>query len=388
MAELADAQDLGSCGLKSRASSTLAPDTKKTMFTWLNRLNTNLNLVSSLGKKLKLAFAWLKMRKLLAVSGLIVLVVGGWFTYQRLRPKSPQELYELATVTRESIRQTVTASGKVRSLTQVDLKFQTSGLMTWVGVKEGDSIKKWQAIASLDKRELEKNLQKYLLDFSKERADFDEDLKITYKDKALTDTISRILAKNQYDLDKTVLDVEIKDLAVKLATLTSPIAGIVTHIDVPVAGVNITPATAVFTVADPQQLIFEAEVDEADIGNLAVSQAAELVLDAFPDDPIPVTVSRIDYSSTTDSSGATIYQVEFSLEPNDRLRLGLNGEVTITSAQKDDVLVVPFSAVSSDNQVKVVRNGKLETVIVETGIASDDKIEVVSGLNENEPVVL
>ncbi len=358
------------------------------MFTWLNRLNTNLNLVSSLGKKLKLAFAWLKMRKLLAVSGLIVLVVGGWFTYQRLRPKSPQELYELATVTRESIRQTVTASGKVRSLTQVDLKFQTSGLMTWVGVKEGDSIKKWQAIASLDKRELEKNLQKYLLDFSKERADFDEDLKITYKDKALTDTISRILAKNQYDLDKTVLDVEIKDLAVKLATLTSPIAGIVTHIDVPVAGVNITPATAVFTVADPQQLIFEAEVDEADIGNLAVSQAAELVLDAFPDDPIPVTVSRIDYSSTTDSSGATIYQVEFSLEPNDRLRLGLNGEVTITSAQKDDVLVVPFSAVSSDNQVKVVRNGKLETVIVETGIASDDKIEVVSGLNENEPVVL
>lgn len=385
---MADAQDLGSCGLKSRASSTLAPDTKKTMFTWLNRLNTNLNLVSSLGKKLKLAFAWLKMRKLLAVSGLIVLVVGGWFTYQRLRPKSPQELYELATVTRESIRQTVTASGKVRSLTQVDLKFQTSGLMTWVGVKEGDSIKKWQAIASLDKRELEKNLQKYLLDFSKERADFDEDLKITYKDKALTDTISRILAKNQYDLDKTVLDVEIKDLAVKLATLTSPIAGIVTHIDVPVAGVNITPATAVFTVADPQQLIFEAEVDEADIGNLAVSQAAELVLDAFPDDPIPVTVSRIDYSSTTDSSGATIYQVEFSLEPNDRLRLGLNGEVTITSAQKDDVLVVPFSAVSSDNQVKVVRNGKLETVIVETGIASDDKIEVVSGLNENEPVVL
>jgi len=340
------------------------------------------------GKKLKLAFVWIKARKLLAVSGLIVLVVGGWFSYQRWRPKSPQELYELSSVSRETIRQTVTASGKVKSQTQIDLKFQTSGLLTWVGVKEGDRVNQWQALASLDKRELEKNLQKYLLDFSKERADFDEDLKITYKDKALTDTISRILQKNQYDLDKAVLDVEIKDIAVKLATLTSPISGIVTRIDVPVAGVNITPAAAVFTVADPEHLLFEAEADETDIGNLEMGQPAEVILDAFPDDPIALTVTRIDFNSTTDSSGATIYQVEFALEPNERLRLGLNGEVTITAAKKDDVLVVPFSSVDSDNQVKVIRNGQLETVTVETGIASDDKIEVVSGLNEGEPVVL
>jgi len=358
------------------------------MFTWLNRLNTNLNLIASLGKKLKLALVWIKARKLLTVSGLIVLIVGGWFSYQRWRPKSPEELYELAPVKRETIRQTITASGKVKSQTQIDLKFQTSGQMTWVGIKEGDSVNQWQALASLDKRELEKNLQKYLLDFSKERADFDEDLKITYKDKALTDTINRILQKNQYDLDKAVLDVEIKDIAVKLATLTSPIAGIVTRIDVPVAGVNITPAAAVFTVADPKHLLFEAEADETDIGNLEMGQPAELILDAFPDEPIPVTVSRIDYSSTTDSSGATIYQVEFELEPNQWLRLGLNGEITITTAEKDSVLTVPFSSVGSDNQVQVVRNSRLETVTVVTGIASDDKLEIVSGLNEGDQVVV
>ena len=358
------------------------------MFTWLNRLNTNINLLGSLGKKLKLVFAWLKMRKLLTVSALIVLTVGGYFSYQRWRPKSPQELYQLAPVERQAIRQTVIASGKVKSQTQVDLKFQTSGLLTWVGVKEGDSVKKWQAIASLDRRELEKNLQKYLLDFSKERADFDEDLKVTYQDTVLTDTISRILQKNQYDLDKAVLDVEIKDVALKLATLVSPVAGIITHIDIPLAGVNITPATAVFTVADPENLLFEAEVDETDIGNLEVDQPAELILDAFPDEPVPVTVSRIDFNSTIDSSGATIYQVEFVLTPNTRFRLGLNGEVTIITNQKDNVLTVPFSAVSSDNQVQVVKNGQVETVTVATGIASDDKLEIVSGLSEGDQVVV
>ncbi|MBU2051642.1 efflux RND transporter periplasmic adaptor subunit, partial [Patescibacteria group bacterium] len=279
-------------------------------------------------------FKWFKERKLLAISLVIVLLVGGYITFQKLRPKSIGEQFELAPVTREDIRQTVITSGKIRSQTQVDLKFQTLGRLSWVGVKEGDSVKKWQTIASLDQRELEKTLQKYLLDFSKERADFDEDLKVTYKDTALTDTISRILQKNQYDLDKAVLDVEIKNIAIKLAALTSPIAGIVTNITVSVAGVNVTPTSAVFTVADPEHLLFEAEVDETDIGRLEVGQSAELVLDAFPDEPISLSVSRIDFNATIDSSGATVYQVEFDFDQSmiDHLRLGLNGEITITTA--------------------------------------------------------
>lgn len=358
------------------------------MFTWLNRLNTNLNLISSLSKKLKGIFPWLKARKMLTISGLIVLMVGGWFSYQKWRPKSPQELYELSSVGRETISQTVIASGKIRSQTQVDLKFQTSGLLTWVGVKEGDRVKKWQALASLDKRELEKNLKKTLLDFSKERADFDEDIKTTYRDKVLTDTISRILAKNQSDLDKAVLDVEIDDIALKLATLTTPIDGIVTRIDIPVAGVNITPATAVFTVADPEHLLFEAEADETDIGHLKTGQPAVLILDAFPDESIPVSVSRIDFNSTTDSSGATIYQVEFALPASNRFRLGLNGEVTITTATAENTLTVPVTSVDAQGKIRVVKAGRIVTVPVTTGVVSDDKIEITSGLNESDQIVI
>ena len=80
--------------------------------------------------------------------------------------------------------------------------------------------------------------------------------------------------------------------------------------------------------------------------------------------------------------------MEFVLTPNTRFRLGLNGEVTIITNQKDNVLTVPFSAVSSDNQVQVVKNGQVETVTVATGIASDDKLEIVSGLSEGDQVVV
>jgi multidrug efflux pump subunit AcrA (membrane-fusion protein) len=270
---------------------------------------------------------WLIEKKFRTVSFFLVLAIAGFFACQKFRPKTIEEKYDLAPVTREDIRQTVTASGKVKSRLQLDLKFTTSGLLAWVGVKEGDRVKKWQAIASLDKRQLEKTLKKYLLDYSKERADFDEDLMVTYRDKVLTDTISRILGKNQSDLDKAVLDVEIQDLAVKLATLTSPIDGIITRAEPPVAGVNITPTTAVYTVADFNQLMFEAEIDEADIGQISAGQPAELLLDAFPGKPISLTVSRIDFDATTDTSGATIYQAEldFTSPPPDQLRLGLNG---------------------------------------------------------------
>lgn len=326
------------------------------------------------------------MRKKIIISVLILItVITGAVKFW---PKPISRRFPLTPVRRADIRQTVSASGKIRSDTQIDLKFQTSGQLAWVGVKEGDRVSKWQALAGLDRRELEKNLQKSLLDFSKERADFDEDEKVTYRDTALTDTISRILQKNQFDLDKAVLDVEIKDLAIKLASLVSPIDGIVIRADPPVAGINVTPLTAVYTVADPDRLVFEAEVDETDVGQLEPGQKAELRLDAFPGEPVQLTVGRIDFNATVDSSGATVYQVEFGLEPAAHLRLGLNGEVTVVTAEKQGVLAVPFSSVDADGQVKVVRNNRLQTVRVTTGIADDDLIEITSGLTEGEAVVL
>ncbi|MBU1499985.1 efflux RND transporter periplasmic adaptor subunit, partial [Patescibacteria group bacterium] len=308
------------------------------MLKFLSKLNTNLNLLQALSKKLTGFGKFLKTRKLLTVFLLLVIILSGFFGYKKFGPKKISDLYEL-----------------IKSQSQVDLKFQTSGQLTWVNVQEGDFVKKWQAIAGLDQQELKKNLQKYLLDFSKERADFDEDLKVTYLDKVLTDTISRILQKNQYDLDKAVLDVELKDIALKYSTLISPLDGIVTHIDVPLAGVNITPAAAVFTVADPDHLEFEAIIDEVDIGLIKLSQSARLTLDAYPDEIINLTVDSINFNSSLDSSGSTVFLVKFRVEnnPEQKFKLGMNGEVTITVAEKANVLAVPLSSILENGTATV-----------------------------------
>lgn len=335
---------------------------------------------------------WLKQRRWL--TGLIILILfgSGWLGYKKFGPKKLTDQYELATVARQNLKKTIVVSGKIKSQSQADLKFQTSGLLAWVNVKEGDSVRKWQALAGLDQQQLKKTLQKYLLDFSKERADFDEDLKVTYRDKVLTDTISRILQKNQYDLDKAVLDVELQDLTLKYATLITPISGIITHIDVPVAGVNITPSTAVFTVADPDHLEFAAIIDEMDIGLIKLGQAGQLVLDAYPDEPLNLTVDSIDFNSSLDSSGSTVFLVKFQLEnnPDQKFKLGMNGEITITVAEKDNVLAVPFSSILENgaSTVQLVKDNTLINQTVTLGITADDLVEITSGLTENQTIVV
>ncbi|MFH0943123.1 MAG: efflux RND transporter periplasmic adaptor subunit [Candidatus Beckwithbacteria bacterium] len=362
------------------------------MLNFLKNLNNNLNLFSALAKKLKSLVVWLKKRKLFTIFLIIVIFSLSFFGYKKFGPHNLNDRYEFGQVIRQDITKTISASGKIKSQTQVDLKFQTSGQLAWIGVKEGDYVRKWQALASLDLRQLQKTLEKYLLDYSKERNDWDEDKLITYRDTVITDTLKRLIEKNQFDLQKAVLDVELQDISLKYATLITPISGIVTHIDIPVAGINITPATAVFTVADPDQLVFETIIDEVDIGQLTVGQTAQLVLDAYPNETINLTLDSIDFTSTLDTSGSTVFLVKFNLlnTPEKKFKLGMNGEVTITVAQKSAVLAIPLTAVIEDDQttVQMINNKQIISQPITLGITNDEFVEVTSGLTENQTIII
>lgn len=313
-----------------------------------------------------------------------------------IKSKKANQLESLP-VKKGNLSQIVSAAGEIKAEEQVDLKFQTSGLMTWVGVKEGDYVKKWQAIAQLDRRELQKNLEKYLRDYSEQRNDFEEMYRVTYKgakpEEALTDTAKRILEKNQWDLEKAVLDVELKDIALKLATLVTPIEGLVTHIDMPVAGVNITPATAVFTVTNPSKLIFMANIDEVDIGQVKTDQKTKITLDAFPDEILEVTVVQVEFTPTTTSGGGTAYAVKFNLPVNlnEKYRLGMNGDAEIVIESKEQVLLVPNQTIKETEEQKFVWLLENKTPIkkeIKTGLSNETETEVLEGLKEGDQVII
>lgn len=326
----------------------------------------------------------------------LTIVATGFLTYGQ---KTKTAKIKTAKVEKGSITETITASGKVDAATKASLRFQTSGRLAWVGVAEGDQVKKGQAIASLDKQELEKNLRKELNDYLKERWDFEQEredynIKIDPKKELITDAVRRIVEKSQFDLNNAVIDVEIKDLALRFATLVSPIAGIVVHLDQPHAGVNITPATAEFVIVDPLSTEFVAEVDEVDIGRISEGQKAKITLDAYPEEKFASSVRQVNFVSTTTKGGSIAYLAKIDLPANEnhRLKVGMNGEAEIFLADKQETLLVPQKAITSKDGKTAIwivdADGKASLKQIKLGAETVEKAEVIEGVKEGEKIAV
>lgn len=319
----------------------------------------------------------------------VVIVVVAIIIYGNLNKKKTVVL--TATVKRGNLEQVLTIPGTIDAEEKAVLKFQTSGRLAWVGVKEGDYVKKYQSIASLDQTDLKKTLQKKLNDYMTNRWTFDQTTKDDYKDKALTDTITRLKDKVQFSLNNAVIDVELQDITVRYANLWTPIEGIVTKADPKYGGINITSTTAEYDVVNPNSIYFSANADQTEVTKLKEGVTGELVLDPFPDEKILGAVKNIFFMPKAGESG-TVYEVKFFFDKNNsdyRFRLGMTGDLSFVTAKKDDVLYLPIRFVlekDSKKYVTVLKNGQKSQVNVQTGLETDDNIEILSGVSEGDVV--
>lgn len=296
----------------------------------------------------------------------------------------------------EEIKDQLTLSGSIYGDQVATVKFQNSGKLNWVGVKVGDRVKKWQVLSTLDSVELKKSLQTQFNNYRTELSKFN-DTQLTYKktkeDFLVTDTIQRILDRTQYSLENSVINYEIADMAIKESRLITPIEGVVVAIDQPLAGVNITPATATITVINPNSLYFRAEVDQQEVIKLVQGQEAIIKLDSFDQNEIKTKLSYIAFTPVTGQS-STVYEIRFPLpldNQNLSYRLGMDGDVVILIKDKSDVLTIPVESINDDNGQSFVwlkMGEKLEKRNIKTGIETDTTVEVLEGLTAYDQVVI
>lgn len=321
---------------------------------------------------------------LLAIVAVVIIII-----YGNLNKKKAVVL--TATVKRGNLEQVLTIPGTIDAEEKAVLKFQTSGRLSWVGVKEGDYVKKYQSIASLDQKDLKKTLQKKLNDYMTNRWTFDQTTKDDYKDKVLTDTIKRLEDKAQFSLNNAVLDVELQDMTVKYANLWTPIEGFVTKADPKYAGVNITSTTAEYDIVNPNSIYFSANADQTEVTKLKDGIAGALVLDPYPDEKISGTVKNISFLPKAGESG-TVYEVKFFFNSDNsdyRLKLGMTGDLSFVTGKKEGALYIPLRFLQEKDTKKYVnltKNGKKSQVTVETGLETDENIEITEGLQEGEIV--
>lgn len=337
-------------------------------------------------------FSFIKRHKIISIICTIVIAILIFI----FRPK-PAPLIATQKIARENLTQVVSVSGAVAAKSSANLSFPIGGTISWVGVKQGDTVVAGQTVATLDSRTALKNLQSSLIAYSIARNTFDQTAQnnggINQQaalNAASNDTIKRILLNNQNNLDQAVNSVELSDLARQQSMLNTPISGIVSTANVTSSGTTAIPGATLFTIVDPTSVVFNMDVDEADIGKIGVGQKVSLTLDAYPNDTITLPVDNIDFVSHTTTNGGNAYTVAVKLgaNANYRYRIGMNGNADITTAERFNVLTVPLASIVNNNQVYVKTSKGFALKTISLGLQSDTQAEVTAGLSAGDTIAL
>ena len=163
--------------------------------------------------------------------------------------------------------------------------------------------------------------------------------------------------------------------------------GVVTDLSA-TQGATVQEGTQLLVLDSYDEICVEFQASKYDLENLAVGQ--EAVID-ISGKKYEGTVSKINKMATPNSSGVPMVAARVHINnPDSNVYLGIEARIQITTAQKQDALLVPVEAVNADNDGNfcyVIENGTLVKKYITTGISSSSYIEVTEGLSEQEEVV-
>lgn len=287
----------------------------------------------------------------------------------------------------KDIASTVTASGTIKSAATADLHFGVAGKLAWVGIEEGDRVTAGQVIATL-------NSEKYQIDVrqaEQEITKFDAILSQVYdeaKKRSAAENFDDKIRRTKAETDKNQAFDALKDAqrALRDTVLVSPIEGVVANMDV-VAGQEVLATTEVAKIMD-EETHFVAEVGETEIGNLREGNDVSVLLDAFPDAPVTSVVEKISPIFTTTSTGSTAYEVTINLPADVKYRVGMSGEAEIITQKEEGKLTVPLDSIVDEKFVYLKDRKGYKKVEIVSGLQSDTDSEILSGLSENDQVVI
>jgi len=362
--------------------------------------------------------------------------------------KSGEKTYQVQAekVEKSDITAVVTASGRIVPRTDVKISAYVPAKITKLPVEEGDMVEEGQLLVQLDDTEYRATVNQAKAQLASAKASLEQARLVFKRQKELFE--KKLSSEEQYDMAKTELDLAKARYQQAVAgldqakynlsktTMTSPIAGVVTSLNAEVGeivmiGTMNNPGTVIMTVSDMSEIETEVEVDETDIAQVKIGQEAEIKIDAYPDTTFKGKVTEIGHTARISGLGSQDQVTNFLvkimlLDEVPSIRPGMSASVDITTSYSADVFNVPIQAVvmreekvdtlttkkekeegalasvdslskkgnKKDKKKKkeiegifVVEEGRAKFVKVNTGIADQQNIEIVSGINDDDIVV-
>lgn len=307
-------------------------------------------------------------------------------------------------------RAVLTSSGYVVAQQKAAIASKATGRLVYLGVVEGDAVRKNQVIARLEDDDMRAQLEAAKANLRVNQAElkeaennyqrqqnlFEDGLIAKMELEAAEARYKRILAS----IDLSEARVEEAEVALENTRIRAPFDGTVLtknaevgEVVAPMAAGSNTRA-AVVTIADMNSLQVEADVSESNIEKIRIGQPARIALDAYPNYYYDGYAAKI--IPTADRSKGTV-MVKVAFENYDSKVLPeMSAKVTFLSegAELDErvqpALVVPETAIVNRKGKKVVYAVRGNTAIenpVETGRSFDGSVEILSGLKEGEQVI-
>lgn len=288
-------------------------------------------------------------KKIIILGVVLVVIAGAIFLY--LKPfKRRNKSYSEIKPTTGTISTDIRLTGYVKPRNRLEIKPSVAGRIDIISVVEGQKIKKGEIVAWMS---------------STDRA-------------ALIDAVR---TKGADEIKKW-------EDVYKPTPIISPIDGFVI-VRAREPGQTIAQNEPILVMAD--KLIIEANVDETDLKHIKLGQTVRIFLDAYPDERFAGHVEHVAYESEI-ISNVIIYRVKIlPMKTPGNFRSGMTASMSITINKKQDILILPVSAITEKNNKKFIlvksKSKKPEMREIKTGISDGKNVEVLSGVTENDTLL-
>ncbi|MGB5820603.1 MAG: efflux RND transporter periplasmic adaptor subunit [Saonia sp.] len=346
--------------------------------------------------------------------GLVCIGILGAVAFFIKKNSTPAKLYETESLEKKDIVHQVIVTGKVIPEDEINIKPQISGIIDKIYLEEGEQVKEGDLIATIKVvpneqalasargrvRNAEVNLANAKIEFDRNKGIFDKgvissqdfnNVKLTY-DQAKLELEN---AKNDYQIIRVG---SAGGSSSANTNIRSTVAGTILEIPVKegdqvIESNNFNDGTTIATIADMSKMIFEGEVDEAEVGKLKLGMPLQISLGALEKSTFEAKLKFI-APKGVEEEGAVQFKIEGDLVVNDSayVRAGYSANASIVLEEKKDVLAIKEALLQFDKETEKpfveieTGDNTFERKELELGVSDGIDVEIVSGIDEKAKV--
>ena len=346
--------------------------------------------------------------------GIVIIGILAAIVYFLKQNSEPTQLYETETLERKDIVNKVIVTGKVIPEDEINIKPQITGIIDKIYLEEGAQVRAGELIAVIKVVPNEQSLYQARgrvnnakVALSNAKLDFDRNKELFNKGVVAAQDFQNI--QLTFEQAKLELENAQNDYQIILrgsaggslsanTNIRATVSGTILEIPVEegdqvIQSNNFNDGTTIATIADMTKMIFEGEVDEAEVGKLRIGMPLEISLGALEKDKFGADLKFI-APKGVEEEGAVQFKIEGDLVVNDSsyVRAGYSANASIVLDEKKDVLTIKEALLQFDKdtekpfvEVEIGEN-EFERKDVELGISDGIDVEIVAGLDEEAKV--